>query len=69
MDGIHPVVFCRNPRLAAVVNIANLAAAAYQDADLNEQFREVKKKVISTGEVRRENTNVQMASIIELYRR
>ena len=43
MDGIHPVVFCRNPRLAAVVNIANLAAAAYQDADLNEQFREVKK--------------------------
>lgn len=43
MDGIHPVVFCRNPRLAAVVNIANLAAAAYQDADLNEQFRDVKK--------------------------
>lgn len=69
MDGIHPVVFCRNPRFAAVVNIANLAAAAYQDADLNEQFREVKKKVISTGEVRKENTNVQMASIIELYRR
>lgn len=43
MEDIHPVVFCRNPMLAEVVKLANLAAAAYQDTDLNEQFREVKK--------------------------
>ena len=55
---IHPVVFCRNPRFAEVVNSANLAAAAYQDADLNEQFREVKKAQNCADELNRENKKI-----------
>lgn len=43
---IHETVFCKNPKLAGLVSDGNFAGCAYQDSDLNEQYREYKKSAL-----------------------
>ena len=40
---IYPVVNCSNPKLEKLVMLANLAGCTYQDKDINEQYRDIKK--------------------------
>lgn len=43
---IHETVFCKNPKNNAIVSVGNFAGCAYQDSDLNEQYREYKKSAL-----------------------
>ena len=47
MNTIHETVFCKNPKLAWLVSDGNLAGCAYQDSDINEQYREIKKSALA----------------------
>ena len=44
---IHETVFCKNPKNNAIVSVGNFAGCAYQDSDLNEQYREYKKSALA----------------------
>lgn len=43
MNTIHETVFCNSPKNAALESGGNFAGYAFQDKDLNEQYREYKK--------------------------
>ena len=44
---IQETVFCKNPKNNAIVSVGTFAGCAYQDSDLNEQYREYKKSALA----------------------
>lgn len=47
MNTIHETVFCNSPKNAALESVGNFAGYAFQDKDLNEQYREYKKSALA----------------------
>lgn len=47
MGKLHEVVFCKSPKKQGLITFLNLVGCAFQDKDINEQYREIKKSALA----------------------
>ena len=47
MGKLHEVVFCNSPKKQGLITYLTLVGCAYQDKDINEQYREIKKSALA----------------------
>ena len=47
MGKLHKVVFCNSPKNQWIADFGNVVGYSYQDKDINEQYREIKKSALA----------------------